>query len=117
MVFILIVLLICSAMLTSHPRQKEFTCAEAINGESLTSIQVYDGLPGEMASLAPDDESNFMSQIWTFTKPSYQNEGYYLGCFYGKNEVPTAIRLPESIRSCMRRGDFRTSDVNVVCKS
>lgn len=115
--FILVVLLICAAMLTSHPRNKEFMCADTMNGQTLTSIQVYDGLPGEMASLAPDNENDFLNQVWTFTEASYQNEGYYLACFYGKNPIPTAIRLPESVKSCMRHGDFRTNNVNVVCKS
>ncbi|MBU2713902.1 STY0301 family protein [Zooshikella harenae] len=63
----------------------------------LISINLYDGIPEEMASLAPDNKgTNENFYIWSLDKG---NE-YWLECNYNHTNITLSMALPKNLTQC-----------------
>ena len=70
-------------------------CPTVNEGHSLSSVEVFDGPPAEMASLEPGDGG------WMLNYKAAAPDGhFYLKCQYDADGISLAIKLPPTVSSC-----------------
>jgi hypothetical protein len=116
--FFFLMLLLMPAV--AHADVLDFTCPENLQADQsvarvphgwlttrLTTnlperdgITVFDGPPGEMASLVPDNEpaEEGAAHFWTF--PAEKSRSVWMQCFYAKQSIYMMRALPDEVTKC-----------------
>lgn len=70
-------------------------CPLTNGSHSLSSVEVFDGPPAEMALLEPGDGG------WKLNYKAAPPDGhFYLGCHYAGDQAPLAVKLPLTVSDC-----------------
>ena len=70
-------------------------CPSTSAGRPLSGVEVFDGLPAELASLEPGDGG------WKLDyRPASTDGHFYLNCQYGSERAPVMVKLPIGVSSC-----------------
>lgn len=71
----------------------------------LSAVSVFDGPPGELASLRPEEQANGRRQLWRFTGPSPR--GIWVACLYDGSRLMLTRRIEPAPRLCELITDAR----------
>lgn len=67
------------------------------------AITVFDGPPGEMASLVPDNEGATEAPVWTF--PAEKDRPLWMECGYAGSTTRLSRPLPDSTVKCTQTAE------------
>jgi hypothetical protein len=92
-------------------------CPASLNGERLSTVTLFDGPPGEDASLAPDsatqDASGNITSLWKLDYLFSTGRHLYIECDYGANKQ--AVLQPPPVASCVYKTNNEGNN-SLVCQ-
>jgi hypothetical protein len=97
-------LILAALLLAPLPAQATpVQCPARQDGEKLSTVTLFDGPPGEDASLAPDsatqDEAGNITSNWTLEYLFSIGQHLYIECDYGANKQ--IVLKPQRVTSCV----------------
>lgn len=98
---------------------QDASCPRHRKTEALTSVDLFDGPPDEMAQLKPDVSRGQGSHAYASWDVGYifdQGRNLFLVCKYMGSEPAITLKVNKKVRSCTFKGALGKAPAQMSCK-